>query len=57
MKTKIDEIVEEICKAEGLTTIEVYKKYPDLAKIKHEQELRERSQNLKTESGKKLLKG
>ena len=52
---KIEEVVESICISEGLTTIEVFEKYPDLKRLKHQEELQEKKKVVNED--KQLLKG
>ena len=52
---KIDEVIQNICETEGLTTIEVLDKYPDLKRLKHEEELSEKKKVINED--KQLLKG
>ena len=53
---KIDELIEKICEEEKLTTVEVLTKYPDLSKLKHEAELREKKEKAEKDK-RQLLKG
>ena len=39
---KVEEVIKSICESEGLTTVEVLEKYPDLKRLKHEEELQEK---------------
>jgi 2-oxo-4-hydroxy-4-carboxy--5-ureidoimidazoline (OHCU) decarboxylase len=57
MKNRIDELIEEICESEELTSVQVLEKYPDLAKIKHEEELREKAEQNEKKDKRRLLKG
>jgi hypothetical protein len=52
---KIDEVIESIRESEDLTTVEVLEKYPDLKRLKHEEELQEKKKVVK--ENKQLLKG
>ena len=52
---KIEEVVESLRETEGLTTIEVYENYPDLKRLKHEEELQEKKKLVSED--KQLLKG
>jgi hypothetical protein len=52
---KVAEMILELQKDEGLTLPELFKKYPDLAKLQYEEQLKENSNNKK--SKKQLLKG
>jgi|TARA_R110000824_G_scaffold268735_1_gene457350 hypothetical protein len=52
---KIEEVVESLCNSEGLTTIEVFEKYPDLKRLKHQEELQEKKKVVNED--KQLLKG
>ena len=52
---KIEEVIKNICETEGLTTIEVLEKYPDLKRLKHEEELSEKKQVINEDQ--QLLKG
>tara|TARA_A100001515_G_scaffold91921_1_gene73328 strand:+ start:5411 stop:5575 length:165 start_codon:yes stop_codon:yes gene_type:complete len=52
---KIDEVIKNICETEGLTTIEVLEKYPDLKRLKHDEELSEKKKAINED--KQLLKG
>ena len=52
---KIEEVIESLCESEDLTTVEVLEKYPDLKRLKHEEELQEKKKVVK--ENKQLLKG
>ena len=52
---KIDEVIHSLCESEGLTTIEILEKYPDLKRLKHEEELQEKKKVVNED--KRLLKG
>tara|TARA_Y100001937_G_C7043612_1_gene295799 strand:- start:591 stop:752 length:162 start_codon:yes stop_codon:yes gene_type:complete len=51
---KVEEVIKSICESEGLTTVEVLEKYPDLKRLKHEEELQEKKV---IKENKRLLKG
>ena len=53
--SKIDEVIKSICESEGLTSVEVLEKYPDLKRLKHDEELQEKKKVVK--ENKQLLKG
>ena len=55
MKSKIDEVVQSLADSEDLTTIEVLEKYPDLKRLKHEEELQEKKKVVNED--KQLLNG
>tara|TARA_B100000900_G_scaffold407858_1_gene421198 strand:- start:305 stop:469 length:165 start_codon:yes stop_codon:yes gene_type:complete len=52
---KIEEVIKSICESEGLTTVEVLEKYPDLKRLKHEEELTEKKKVINEDQ--QLLKG
>ena len=52
---KIEEVIKSIADSDGLTTIEVLEKYPDLKRLKHEEELQEKKKVVNED--KQLLNG
>ena len=52
---KIEEVIKNLCESEELTTIEVLEKYPDLKRLKHQEELQEKKKVVNED--KQLLKG
>ena len=52
---KIEEVIQSLCESEGLTTIEILEKYPDLKRLKQEEELLEKKKVVNED--KRLLKG
>jgi|TARA_R110001592_G_scaffold343930_3_gene634835 hypothetical protein len=52
---KIEEVIKSICESEGLTTVEVLDKYPDLKRLKHAEELTEKKKAINEDQ--RLLKG
>ena len=52
---KIEEVIQSLCEAETLTTIEILEKYPDLKRLKHQEELQEKKKVVNED--KQLLKG
>jgi hypothetical protein len=52
---KIEEVIQNLCEAEALTTIEILEKYPDLKRLKHQEELQEKKKVVNED--KQLLKG
>ena len=51
---KVEEVIKSLCESEGLTTVDVLEKYPDLKRLKHEEELQEKKE---IKEDKRLLKG
>ena len=52
---KIEEVIKSLAESDGLTTIEVLEKYPDLKRLKHEEELQEKKEVVNED--KQLLNG
>ena len=55
MKNKIKEVVQQVAEAQGLTTVEVLDKYPDLKLLLYKEEIEEKKKVIKED--KQLLKG